>query len=326
VPSRLFAYALAPQHGPVIRTCLSHLSAEYRRWAQDQVRWRCAGGAACLGGWVWGRQGGRGDARVALHVTHLRRHCLAAPPRLTPPSPKHVHTRTRTRTRTAQVAALRNSNVVVMYASAYGNTAALAQAISRGLVKAGVAVNTVNLEVTPLDDVVAAIKRADGFTIGSPTLGGHMPTPVQVRAVARGWGGGGGATRTPCSIPDARLPHSGLCVLAHTRTHTHTHTHAHTHTHTHTHARARAPTPTRMPTRAHSWRWAPSCARAARASCPAACLAALAGRARPWMRWRASSRTAATALPLRPSRSSSSPPPRCAREGEGRLRGVRRAV
>lgn len=70
-----------------------------------------------------------------------------------------------------------------MYASAYGNTAALAQAISRGVVKSGVAVKTVNLEVTPLDDVVAAVKQSDGFTIGSPTLGGHMPTPVQVRSV-----------------------------------------------------------------------------------------------------------------------------------------------
>lgn len=79
-----------------------------------------------------------------------------------------------------QVVALQRSNVVVMYASAYGNTAALAQAISRGLTKGGVGVSTINLELTPLDEVVAAIKRADGFTIGSPTLGGHMPTPVQV--------------------------------------------------------------------------------------------------------------------------------------------------
>lgn len=36
--ARLFAYALAPQHGPVIRTSLSHLAAEYRKWTQDQVR------------------------------------------------------------------------------------------------------------------------------------------------------------------------------------------------------------------------------------------------------------------------------------------------
>lgn len=35
--ARLFAYALAPQHGPVIRTSLSNLAAEYRNWTQDQV-------------------------------------------------------------------------------------------------------------------------------------------------------------------------------------------------------------------------------------------------------------------------------------------------
>lgn len=68
-----------------------------------------------------------------------------------------------------------------MYASAYGNTAALAQAISRGVAKGGVGVNTVNLELASLEEVVATVKQSDGFTIGSPTLGGHMPTPVQVR-------------------------------------------------------------------------------------------------------------------------------------------------
>lgn len=132
VPARLFAYALAPQHGPVIRTSLSHLSAEYRKWAQDQI------------------------------------------------------------------AAAKTSNVVVMYASAYGNTAALAQAISRGVVKSGVAVKTVNLEVTPLDDVVAAVKQSDGFTIGSPTLGGHMPTPVQLALGSIL--GSGGARELPCGV------------------------------------------------------------------------------------------------------------------------------
>jgi flavorubredoxin len=64
--------------------------------------------------------------------------------------------------------------------SAYGNTAALAQAISRGVTKGGIAVNTVNLELSPLDEVVASVKQADGFVIGSPTLGGHMPTQVQL--------------------------------------------------------------------------------------------------------------------------------------------------
>lgn len=34
----LFAYALAPQHGPVVRTCLSRLVKEYNKWTQEQVR------------------------------------------------------------------------------------------------------------------------------------------------------------------------------------------------------------------------------------------------------------------------------------------------
>ena len=37
----------------------------------------------------------------------------------------------------AQVAAAARATVVVLYASAYGNTAALAQALSRGITKAG---------------------------------------------------------------------------------------------------------------------------------------------------------------------------------------------
>jgi hypothetical protein len=81
----------------------------------------------------------------------------------------------------SQLDKAKTSKVLVMYASAYGNTAALAQAISRGVVKSGVAVDTLNLELASLDDVVKAVKESDGFSIGSPTLGGHMPTPVQVR-------------------------------------------------------------------------------------------------------------------------------------------------
>lgn len=33
----LFAYALAPQHGPVVRTSLSRLVQEYRKWTEEQV-------------------------------------------------------------------------------------------------------------------------------------------------------------------------------------------------------------------------------------------------------------------------------------------------
>jgi flavorubredoxin/flavin reductase (DIM6/NTAB) family NADH-FMN oxidoreductase RutF len=69
--------------------------------------------------------------------------------------------------------------VALIYASAYGNTATLAQAIARGITKAGVAVESINCEFTDPEDIRAAVEKSAGFIIGSPTLGGHAPTPVQ---------------------------------------------------------------------------------------------------------------------------------------------------
>ncbi|MEH2251453.1 diflavin flavoprotein [Nostoc sp.] len=69
--------------------------------------------------------------------------------------------------------------IALIYASAYGNTATLAQAIARGITKAGVAVESINCEFTEPEEIRAAVEKADGFIIGSPTLGGHAPTPVQ---------------------------------------------------------------------------------------------------------------------------------------------------
>lgn len=69
--------------------------------------------------------------------------------------------------------------VALLYASAYGNTATLAQAIARGITKAGVGVEAINCEVAEPAEIQAAIEKSAGFIIGSPTLGGHVPTPVQ---------------------------------------------------------------------------------------------------------------------------------------------------
>ncbi|OUL17625.1 flavin oxidoreductase [Nostoc sp. RF31YmG] len=69
--------------------------------------------------------------------------------------------------------------VALIYASAYGNTATLAQAIARGITKAGVAVESINCEFTDPEDIRTAVEKSSGFVIGSPTLGGHAPTPVQ---------------------------------------------------------------------------------------------------------------------------------------------------
>ncbi|NEP54965.1 MAG: flavin oxidoreductase, partial [Moorea sp. SIO3C2] len=69
--------------------------------------------------------------------------------------------------------------VAMLYASAYGNTATLAQAIARGVTKAGVQIESINCESAEPDDIKTIIERSAGFIIGSPTLGGHAPTQVQ---------------------------------------------------------------------------------------------------------------------------------------------------
>ncbi len=72
-----------------------------------------------------------------------------------------------------------DTTVTLIYASAYGNTATLANAIARGITKAGVGVESINAEISDTQEIQAAIERSAGFIIGSPTLGGHAPTPIQ---------------------------------------------------------------------------------------------------------------------------------------------------
>ncbi len=72
-----------------------------------------------------------------------------------------------------------DTSVALIYASAYGNTATLAQAIARGITKAGVAVESINCEAVEPEDIKTAVEKASGFVIGSPTLGGHAPTQIQ---------------------------------------------------------------------------------------------------------------------------------------------------
>ena len=69
--------------------------------------------------------------------------------------------------------------VIILYASAYGNTATLASAIAHGLVQSGVAVESINCELASTEEITTAVRSCDGFIIGSPTLGGHAPTQIQ---------------------------------------------------------------------------------------------------------------------------------------------------
>ncbi|HEY9617456.1 MAG TPA: diflavin flavoprotein [Microcoleaceae cyanobacterium] len=69
--------------------------------------------------------------------------------------------------------------VALLYTSAYGNTATVAQAIAQGITEAEVAVQSINCEFADPAEITSAIEQCDGFIIGSPTLGGHAPTQIQ---------------------------------------------------------------------------------------------------------------------------------------------------
>lgn len=69
--------------------------------------------------------------------------------------------------------------VALIYASAYGNTTSIGQAIAQGITKAGVAVELINAEVAEPEEIKAAVEKCAGFIMGSPTLGGHAPTQIQ---------------------------------------------------------------------------------------------------------------------------------------------------
>ena len=69
-------------------------------------------------------------------------------------------------------------SVALLFASAYGNTAAIADAIAQGVARTGVRVESINCEFTPAERLLEAIRSCDALLIGSPTLGGHAPTPI----------------------------------------------------------------------------------------------------------------------------------------------------
>jgi len=69
-------------------------------------------------------------------------------------------------------------SVALLYASAYGNTAILAQAIALGLTKGGVEVKSINCEFASPNEILSSLDQSDGFIIGTPTIGGHAPTPI----------------------------------------------------------------------------------------------------------------------------------------------------
>ncbi|HIK45689.1 MAG TPA: diflavin flavoprotein, partial [Leptolyngbyaceae cyanobacterium M65_K2018_010] len=73
----------------------------------------------------------------------------------------------------------RSARVALLYASAYGSTARLAEAIAQGLMAAEVAVELVNCEQTAPATLLDILANCDGVILGSPTLAGHAPVQMQ---------------------------------------------------------------------------------------------------------------------------------------------------
>ncbi len=71
-----------------------------------------------------------------------------------------------------------NPKIALIYASAYGNTASIGDALAKGINRTSVEVESINCEFTSNEILVKSIQNADGYLIGSPTLGGHAPTPI----------------------------------------------------------------------------------------------------------------------------------------------------
>ena len=71
-----------------------------------------------------------------------------------------------------------NPKIALIYASAYGNTASIGDALAKGINRTSVEVESINCEFTSNDELIKSIQNADGYLIGSPTLGGHAPTPI----------------------------------------------------------------------------------------------------------------------------------------------------
>ncbi len=69
-------------------------------------------------------------------------------------------------------------NIVLLFASAYGNTASIADTLAKGISATGIQVTSLNCEFASANELLLAIKEADAYLIGSPTLGGHAPTPI----------------------------------------------------------------------------------------------------------------------------------------------------
>ncbi len=68
--------------------------------------------------------------------------------------------------------------VVIVYVSAYGNTAAMAAKVAEGVRAGGVVPVLINAVEVPMDGIIDEFEVAAGVLIGTPTLNGNVPHPI----------------------------------------------------------------------------------------------------------------------------------------------------
>lgn len=68
--------------------------------------------------------------------------------------------------------------VAIVYASAYGNTASMAEKAAEGVRAAGLSATVMNSIEVPMHRMIDEIEESAGFLIGTPTLNSNVPQPI----------------------------------------------------------------------------------------------------------------------------------------------------
>lgn len=68
--------------------------------------------------------------------------------------------------------------IIIIYASSYGSTKRMADAVARGTVMPGVQTSLHNVADAPIDQIVNEVEIADGVILGTPTLNAKTPKPI----------------------------------------------------------------------------------------------------------------------------------------------------
>jgi len=73
---------------------------------------------------------------------------------------------------------VKEKKVVIVYASAYGNTAAMARKVAEGVTAGGLTPVLMNAVEVPVEEIIDRLEESVGFLIGTPTLNSNVPHPI----------------------------------------------------------------------------------------------------------------------------------------------------